>query len=433
MDTQANNNKKYYRKILKKRMKPSATGFTLMEIMLYIAGLSLIVLAISALYVITQKTRIKTEAITAVEDQGVFISDFITHKIHDAVSLTTPATIGASASSLQFVTSTGTSATIGVDTDSGIPYFQNSTTFNLSDDRVKLSPRIYAISESLSLLEYDNGWKNKFSIDCCGLVHIASDKYGNLYISIGDENKVFKYNGKTVSALGDASDGLNYPIGMAVDFFGNLYVANRDSSSIVKYDGASWSEFANAGDNISVPTGVAIDSQNNIYVANINSSDNTILKYDGISWTSIASVSDFGTTPLDIAVDLLDNVYVSIPGAGAIMKYDGLSWVAIGSPSDGLTSPSSISIDAFNNVYVNNQEGYGSILKYDGLSWATIIPESSDTPLSYGIGAVGPITFTRDSADTISYRFTLSSNTTNTGNEYQYSKTFTGTASLRVN
>jgi prepilin-type N-terminal cleavage/methylation domain-containing protein len=74
-------------------------GFTLVEMLLYIAILSIIIMAFSSFFFLSYTSRIKAAAIAEVEQQGSQTMSLITQNIRNATSIASP-TAGVSAGSL---------------------------------------------------------------------------------------------------------------------------------------------------------------------------------------------------------------------------------------------------------------------------------------------------------------------------------------------
>ncbi len=75
------------------------SGFTLVELLLYIATASLLLLAISSFAILLSESRIKHRTITEVEQQGQFITELISQAVRNAEAVTSPA-VGSSGTSL---------------------------------------------------------------------------------------------------------------------------------------------------------------------------------------------------------------------------------------------------------------------------------------------------------------------------------------------
>lgn len=81
-------------------------GFTLVEILLYLAVLSIIVFALSSFLFLAYTSRVRATVIAEVEQQGSQTMSIITQNIRNAVSITAPAS-GSTAASLTLTEYTG--------------------------------------------------------------------------------------------------------------------------------------------------------------------------------------------------------------------------------------------------------------------------------------------------------------------------------------
>lgn len=85
--------------------RPNQPGFTLIELLLYVSIIGSLLLAVSLFFALTTAARIKHQAITEVNQQGVAAMDHITQTIRNANLITTPL-IGTSGSTLTLVVPT---------------------------------------------------------------------------------------------------------------------------------------------------------------------------------------------------------------------------------------------------------------------------------------------------------------------------------------
>jgi Tfp pilus assembly protein PilW len=83
----------------------SAAGFTLIEMLLYVALVSMLLIAITGFFGLSADARVKNQTIAEVDQQGTQVMDYITQTIRNASSISAPA-IGTSASSLTAVVPT---------------------------------------------------------------------------------------------------------------------------------------------------------------------------------------------------------------------------------------------------------------------------------------------------------------------------------------
>ncbi len=92
--------------------RPARSGFTLIELLLYVGITSIILFAISLFFSVLLQSRIKSDTVTDVEQQGAQAVLVMTQAIRNADAVNAPLP-GASASSLSLTTSsTGPSPTV---------------------------------------------------------------------------------------------------------------------------------------------------------------------------------------------------------------------------------------------------------------------------------------------------------------------------------
>ncbi|MGF7228746.1 MAG: PulJ/GspJ family protein [Candidatus Saccharibacteria bacterium] len=130
-----------------RRLVHNNSGYTLIELLLYVAILGGLLTSITYFFGMVADARVKNQTISEVNDQGTAVMDYMTQTIHNATSITTPAT-GASGSSLSLVVPTGSLSptifdasgavtifgynTIGTSTDSNDSNSMNATQFTAS-------------------------------------------------------------------------------------------------------------------------------------------------------------------------------------------------------------------------------------------------------------------------------------------------------------
>ncbi len=101
----------------------TSNGYTLIELLLYVAIVGSLLTAISFYFSLALEARVKNQTISEVDQQGTFLMDTITQTIRNATSITTPAAAGS-----------GTTLTLVVPTGGLSP-----TTFNLSGDTLQIT------------------------------------------------------------------------------------------------------------------------------------------------------------------------------------------------------------------------------------------------------------------------------------------------------
>ncbi len=104
-------------------------GFTLVELLLYVAISSVILLVISLFLSTLLESRVKNQTIAEVEQQGVQIMQIITQTLRNSATINSP-TIGASGASLSVDTYTGAN---------------NPTIFDLSGGAIRIKEGVGAV------------------------------------------------------------------------------------------------------------------------------------------------------------------------------------------------------------------------------------------------------------------------------------------------
>jgi type II secretory pathway pseudopilin PulG len=88
------------------RAKDTQHGYTLVELLLYIALVGTLLTSVTYFFSLSVDSRVKNQSIAEVNDQGAAVMDRITQTIRNASSVTSPVP-GTTASSLTLVVPTG--------------------------------------------------------------------------------------------------------------------------------------------------------------------------------------------------------------------------------------------------------------------------------------------------------------------------------------
>jgi len=94
-------------KILPHSFDQHQSGYTLIELLLYVAIVGAVLTSVTFFFGITLDARVKNQSILEVNEQGTAVMDAITQTIRNGNSITAP-TIGTSGASLTLVVPTGT-------------------------------------------------------------------------------------------------------------------------------------------------------------------------------------------------------------------------------------------------------------------------------------------------------------------------------------
>jgi len=79
------------------------TGFTLIELILYMALMSIFLIVLSELFISILEVRKESEAVSSVEQDGRFILTRLNYDLNRATSVTTPASLGETSTNLVIV------------------------------------------------------------------------------------------------------------------------------------------------------------------------------------------------------------------------------------------------------------------------------------------------------------------------------------------
>ena len=82
-------------------LRNSSKGFTLIEIILYMALLSIFLLTLTDIFVSILDVQLESDATSAVEQDGRFLLSRLAYDINRANAITTPGAIGSSSNSLE--------------------------------------------------------------------------------------------------------------------------------------------------------------------------------------------------------------------------------------------------------------------------------------------------------------------------------------------
>ncbi len=146
------------------RTSPHQSGYTLVELLLYMSLLGILLTGVVFFSTVVLDSRVKNQSITEVNTQGAQIMDTITQTIHNATSITAPAS-GISANSLTLVVPTGSlSPTVfdlsgtaqGATTDGGTTDTSNSNTLEAVKFTASASGTISSLNAFINTVNANN-------------------------------------------------------------------------------------------------------------------------------------------------------------------------------------------------------------------------------------------------------------------------------------
>jgi len=234
---------------------------------------------------------------------------------------------------------------------------------------------------------------------------VAVDGSGNLYVSDGPSNMVFRIapSGMLTVVAGNGIKGysgdggpataasLNQPSGIAVDSNGNLYISDSLNNRVRKVAGGIIATVAGNGllafggdggpaTNASLffPTEIAVDGTGNLYIVDTN--EQRVRQVSGGIITTVAGNGTFGFSgdgglatdaaldePEGVAVDTAGNLFIADARNNRVRKVSGgiITTVAgnglQGFSGDGgaatnaaLNVPFAVAVDAAGNLYIND-------------------------------------------------------------------------------
>ena len=197
---------------------------------------------------------------------------------------------------------------------------------------------------------------------------------GNVYVAVGDTDRVMRFSGTTGASLGVFTRGaaLRSPRNVNFGPDGALYVADGSLNQILRFDGTSGAFDRVFIQDLQGPTSFTFGPDGNVYVANVLS--NRVLRFDG---TTGAAMGTFATTnlvqPHDVSFGPDGNLYVTNAGSTVIQRFRGDTGESIGPfvTDAGLNAPLGMAWGPDGNLYVANQLA-SEIRRYDGVSGASL-------------------------------------------------------------
>ena len=176
-----------------------------------------------------------------------------------------------------------------------------------------------------------------------------------LFVANLPDNEVEMYDPKIPNPPpdGSISDGMNYPVGIAVDKKGTLYVSNEGNSTITIYPAGQSSPSLTISTGLDENYGVTVDSNGDVFATNLG--NDTVVGYKAGA-TSPFETIDFSNLgqPVGLAADSKDNVWVACDSTNTIYMIPAGSSKPQNSNFSDVTGPIGISFGKHDVTYVAN-------------------------------------------------------------------------------
>ena len=207
-----------------------------------------------------------------------------------------------------------------------------------------------------------------------------------LFVADLPDNQVVMFDPKTPnpSPEGSISDGMNYPVGLAVDKKGTLYVSNEGNSTITIYPAGQSSPSLTISTGLDSNYDLTVDSNGDVFAGNLG--NDTVVGYKAGA-TSPFETIDFSHIgqPVGVAADSKDNVWVASDTTNAIYVIPAGSSTPRNSNFSDVNGPIGISFGKHDVMYVADFGATPSAIE--------IYPYGSTTPsgsITNGIEQNGP-------------------------------------------
>jgi hypothetical protein len=248
-----------------------------------------------------------------------------------------------------------TSTEVAIDSQ-GNAWFTNATSStNVINDVVKLSPLGVALSPSAGFTAGGLDAPHAIAIDNEDNVWVGNSTYFSGQGSLTKLNN----SGGVVADSPFMGGGITNPRALAIDAADNVWAVNANSLSKFSSSGTPLSTatgYTNGG--IMGPSSVAIDANGSVFVSNLGGHSVTKLTNSGVSVPGFpVSINDntYPTALQSLAIDSQGNVTIDNSNPGNIYKLSNAGVAASGYPVKITTgSGGEIAIDGAGNVWIQN-------------------------------------------------------------------------------
>jgi len=193
-----------------------------------------------------------------------------------------------------------------------------------------------------------------------GVRQDANPQHTWAYVASGTTNVIAIYDLEASAPLkiGQITQGLSEPAGLALDAQGALYAANyrqgQAGGSVAIYPAGAQSPSLTLKEGLSVPIDVAVDTNGDVYVANRGSAPSIVVYPAGQTTPSETITSPLIREPNQLTFDTSRNLYFSDAERGISVLPHG-SQQPVSLNLQGLSSPSGLTLDPTDgNIFVSD-------------------------------------------------------------------------------
>jgi hypothetical protein len=237
---------------------------------------------------------------------------------------------------------------------------------------------------------------------------IAQDLSGNYYVVNNGNNTVVKFlsNGTPVAPNPLINSNLSGAQTIALDQYGNLYVS-EGGGTVEKFNSAGvWQmQFAASGAGYSIANaqGLWVDAQNTLYIAD-SSGNNQVVMLNSTNGAYVNKISTNLSLPHGVIRDASGYLYVSNADANNVAKFNP-DYSFNSTITGGMAFPIGLGLDASGNLFVANNQS-NTITKYNpsgslmttiasvdnsiiGARWIAFKPYAVPEPSTYAMAFAG--------------------------------------------
>lgn len=235
-----------------------------------------------------------------------------------------------------------------------------------------------------------------------------------LFVADAPDNQILMYNPKSSNPkpLGSITDGVDYPLGLAVDKQGTLYVANflggtHNKGSIVVYPAGSTSPSLTITNGVNSPYGIGVDSQGDIFATNVG--NNVMVGYKAGATSSYESVSfPPKSEVIGVGIDSEDNVWLASDSNSKIYEVPAGSTTFKNARLSHLSGPIGIAFGEKNEMFVSNYRAHDVTVYAYGTTTPAYVIKNGIEPYSANLNGVTHSDYlfqSNEDDDVVGYKF----------------------------